>query len=149
MVQAHQVPEELVNIGLEDWKRCSEEERLAKIAMITIFKMPGQFENICHVSEALRNACDSYGDGRLRQDDFIKYRKGLQHYCEKAYKQPEVANMEERYSLEYAHYNAVNPGAEGVTIEEFGHLNHQVNKVTGMKIKEYEEAKKAQQQPRL
>ena len=66
MVQAHQVPEELVCIGLEDWKRCSEEERLAKIAMITILRMPGQFENLCHVSEALRNACDSYGDGRLR-----------------------------------------------------------------------------------
>ena len=142
-----QVPEQLVNLGLEDWKRCNEEQRLAKIAMGTIFKMAGQFENVCHVSDAIGKACDSYGDGRLRQADFVKYRKGLQHYFEKAYKQPQIPDMDQRFNFEFTFYNAINPNADGVTLEEFGHLSHHVSMAVGPKIKEYEEAKNAPRQP--
>ena len=71
----------------------------------------------------------------------------MQHYSEKAYKQPQIPNMDQRYNFEFTFYNAINPNADGVTLEEFGDLTYLVSVAVGPKIKEYEEAKNAPKQP--
>ena len=88
-----------------------------------------------NASEAIGHACDSQGDGRLRQADFIQFRKGESLFLEKQYQFPETPNNDERYALEYTHYNAINEDEDGVTLEEYGTIWLAVHDACEKKLK--------------
>ena len=131
-------PPGLIELKFNDWKNANDDTKGKWIALGTIFKMPGEFQRMCNVSDSIAMALYTSEDGRLKLSEWISYRKALSHYFEKQYKTPKAANEDDRYAQEYVFYNAVTPDQEGVTLEEFGTLNHKADEATGPRIAAYE-----------